>query len=564
MDRSNNRKRRADAVEQIPPHSPEAERGVIGSVLLEPTRLAEVTAIVEPVDFHVPAHRTIFSIVVRLMKEGRTPDVPSIVEVLKAQGEYEAAGGSSTLLDIVESLPTAANAAHFAESIRDHATRRRTIDLGLEVASRATNGESIAATLAHAHAEAERLSAQTAGTADAKRLTPIVVCMADVKPRPVEWLWPGRIALGKLTVIAGDPGLGKSFLTCDLAARVSIGSPWPDDPSRRAPLGRVVLMNFEDDLADTIRPRLDRHGADVERIGILTAVRDAIDGNRERQFDLSRDLDALEQAIVAQADCKLVVIDPVMACLGRDTDSHKTADVRALLAPLSELAARHRVAIVAVSHLNKGNGPAMYRTSGSLAFVAAARAVWCATKDKDNPQRRLFLPVKNNLGNDLSGLAYAIVDGMVAWERDAVTVTADEALTVDPQRRGPEADERTEAADYLRRALAGGPRLTKEVEAEAREGHGIALGTLKRARSELGVVAYQTTIPGPWWLALPNGDDNGRNGPTAQQPAPLAPLASNAGEIGIFAPDDSPAAQVSERESMGATDDESEAAEWSA
>lgn len=336
------------------------------------------------------------------------------------------------------------------------------------------------------------------------KTAPVTVRLSDVKAEPVQWLWPGRIALGKLTILSGDPGLGKSFLTCDLAARVSTGRKWPDDKSK-APCGSVVILNCEDDLADTVRPRLDRHGADVAKVVALSAVRDS-ERSGERAFDLSRDLSALESAIATAGDCRLVVIDPVTAYLGERTDSHKASDVRARLAPLSALAARHRVAVVIVSHLNKGSGAAIYRTMGSLSFVAAARAAWCVSKDRANPQRRLLLPMKNNLAAT-NGLAYSIVDGVVTWEPDPIATTADEALSQDePRKRGPDADVRDEAMGYLLGALGNGPRLARDILDEAANGYGIAKRTLDRARKELKVEAYRPKVPGPWWWRLPEAD----------------------------------------------------------
>ncbi len=267
----------------------------------------------------------------------------------------------------------------------------------------------------------------------------VIVRLSDVEPESVEWLWPGRIALGKLTLVAGDPGLGKSFLTLDMAARVSTGAGWPDSPGQRTDPGGVVLLSAEDALGDTIRPRLDAAGADVSRIVALEAIRSVGDvrgGGREsaRAFDLSRDLPTLEEAIRSVGDCRLVVIDPVTAYLG-GVDSHKNADIRGLLAPLGALAERHRVAVVAVTHLNKASGgPAIYRAMGSLAFAAAARAAWAVTKDEPDPRRRLFVPIKNNIAPDTGGLAYRIeplgVDGcpVVAWEPGPVNVSADDAL----------------------------------------------------------------------------------------------------------------------------------------
>jgi len=240
-----------------------------------------------------------------------------------------------------------------------------------------------------------------------------------VKPEPIRWLWPGRVPLGKLTLIVGDPGLGKSFLTLDLAARVSAGEPWPDAPGAENTPGAVVLLSAEDDLADTIRPRLDAAGADVERVAALSIS------------SLQRDLPDLEKAMHDAPGVRLVVIDPITAYLA-GTDSHKNADVRSLLAPLAELAARHRVAVVAVSHLNKHvGGSALYRAQGSLAFTAAARAVWLVAKDKADV-------------------------GRVAWEPDPVEANADEVLSIDPGA-GHGRTDRDDAADWLREALGDDP-----------------------------------------------------------------------------------------------------------
>ena len=254
-----------------------------------------------------------------------------------------------------------------------------------------------------------------------------------------------------------------------------------------------MILSAEDGLEDTIRPRLDAAGADVQRIMALSGVeyRTAGADPEEVGVDLTRHLPALESAIEQTADCALVIVDPITAFMG-DTDSHKNAEVRAMLARLSELAVRQNVAILAVTHLNKASTQAaIYRAMGSLGFVAAARAVWAVVKDKDDTtgRRRLLLPVKNNLGNDETGLAYRLsarhADGnvpVVEWEPDAVTIRADDAMSLGQQRRGPKPEGRNEATDYLRLALAKGPRLGKEIAEEAREVHGISKRTLDRAK----------------------------------------------------------------------------------
>lgn len=358
---------------------------------------------------------------------------------------------------------------------------------------------------------------------------PVLLCLADVKPQPIRWLWPRRIAIGKLTLLVGDPDVGKSFLTLDMAARVTRGRGWPNCPDATAEPGGVVLLSAEDDLADTIQPRLAAAGTDMHRVAALTAVRvhDFEAGTyRAFHFDLTRDLAHLEDAIRKTHDCRLVILDPVSAYLGR-TDSHRDAAIRGLLAPLAELAARCGVAVVAVMHLRKGEGPAMYRAMGSVGFVAAARAAYAVIKDKDDPTgtRRLMLPLKNNLSPNLDGLAYCIdSDGstnghpVVMWESEPVSISADEALAsplTQPCRRGPPPSERREAAEWLRRALADGPRPAKDLFRQA-ESVGISKTTLKRAKAELDVVAEKASWEGPWAWRLPEVSHEGvQVGPSA-------------------------------------------------
>ena len=245
------------------------------------------------------------------------------------------------------------------------------------------------------------------------------------------------------------------------------------------------------------------------RIFAIQGVRLAGEGG-EGHFSLARHLSALEQQIRKIDNPRLVIIDPITAYLG-ETDSHKNAEVRGLLAPLAQLAARHRVAVVAVTHLNKTvGGKALYRAMGSLAFTAAARAVWLVTADKDNPARRLMLPAKMNLTPGATGLAYSIIDGLVAWESDPVHVSADEALAAEMADSG-DPGERNEAAEWLRQALADGPLPAEDIWRQAKENR-IAERTLKRAKKDLGVEAKREGFGpgGQWTWSLPGhrGSEN--------------------------------------------------------
>jgi archaellum biogenesis ATPase FlaH len=330
---------------------------------------------------------------------------------------------------------------------------------------------------------------------------------SDINPEPLLWLWPGRIPLGKLMVIAGDAGLGKSLLTIDIAARVSTGAAFPDGAA--CAQGSVIFLSAEDDAADTIRPRLDAAGADVSRIHLLEAVRNVMaDGKSvETSFNLGRDVPALEDAL-RQTDARLVVIDPVSAYAG-DTDTNNNSAVRGLLSPLAALARKYRVAVVAVTHLRKSAGPAIHRIVESLAFSAAARAAWGVAPDPDNKARRLFAPIKQNLSPDTGGLAYQIIGSQgiarIVWEPGAIAVDVNAVMSgLDSH----EADsERREASEWLRDFLADGPRGAADVRSQSRL-VGLTWITVRRAADSISIVKRKVGGRGAGWeWALP-GDFN--------------------------------------------------------
>ena len=329
--------------------------------------------------------------------------------------------------------------------------------------------------------------------------------MSDVQPEPITWLWPSRIAQGKVTLIAGDPGLGKSMITVAMAAHVSRGTPWPVDRSP-CPQGDAIMVSAEDDPGDTIRPRLDAADADVSRVHVLTMVSELDrDGNpRERSFNLAKDIPGLDDLLRQTPECRLVTIDPVSAYLG-GTDSHNNADIRALLTPLAAMASKHKVAVVAVTHLNKAQqANALYRASGSLAFVAAARAAYSVTKDPDDPDRRLILPLKNNLGDDRTGFAYTIIEAdngapVLAWEDDPVEMTLEDLANAVTERK-PRPAEMAKA--MLLRMLANGEALQADIDAQ-RKVLGISWETVKRAKKDLGITSSKHRFDGQWTWSLP-------------------------------------------------------------
>lgn len=335
--------------------------------------------------------------------------------------------------------------------------------------------------------------------------------MADVEPREIKWLWPGRVPMGRITLLVGRPGEGKSFVTCDMASRISTGTPWPDGSD--CPTGSVVFISAEDDPADTIRPRLDAHSADVRKVHLLSAVRrTGEDGQPYEVLFTLADVAALESALKSLPDCRLIVVDPIGSFLGGDTDAHRDNEVRGVLAPVAKLAEKYGPAVMVVAHRRKSAGSnADDLALGSRAFTGIARAVWHLSRDNENKARRLLLPGKNNLAPEGNGLAFAIVGepAAVAWERDPVTMSADDALAVengsggDDHKPGPEPEAQNQAADWLSGELADQQEHPVKELKEAAKGAGLAWRTVQKASQRLGVKVHRASFGGGcvWRLA---------------------------------------------------------------
>ena len=360
---------------------------------------------------------------------------------------------------------------------------------------------------------------------------PLLTCVADVDPQPVTWIWPGRIAVGKLTVLVGDPGLGKSFITLDWAARASTGARWPDGEEGRGPMASL-LLSAEDALDDTIRPRLDAAGANVNRITAMTGVRV---GDQERGVHLS-DVGMIEAAAIATG-AELVIIDPLAAYLS-GTDSHRDADVRSLLAPIAALADRCRLAVVAVMHLSKGQGQrAIYRANGSIAFTAAARIVLAVAADPETEGRRLLAPVKCNLTAAPAALAYRLLDGAVVWDADPVPqMDVDALLNPVPATQ---AEDRTEAERVITDLLHTKDwPLDAKTALEEGEAQGITERTLQRAAKKLGIhitrIGFGSKGRFVWHkpTAAPIDDTSPRT-PTVSSMAPMEKQAENQWDLDL-------------------------------
>jgi hypothetical protein len=329
------------------------------------------------------------------------------------------------------------------------------------------------------------------------------VLMHQVRSERLRWLWPGRIPLGKITILDGDPGLGKSLFTLDLLARVSTGREMPDG----APgvFGGGVLLSAEDGLTDTIAPRLRVAGADQKRIVARRTIPqwDSESGAvHQRGVLLPADLPVLAQD-VALVGAKLLVIDPLMAYLDPRVNSWRDQDARAMLAPLARLAEEQELAVLILRHLTKSaTANALYRGGGSIGLIGAARAGLLVAADPDDPEHvRVLASTKSNLGPPMPSLRYRIElpdeaapEGEVpapalVWlgecRYSAATILG---MGVAEPGRGAAV---AEAMEWLRDFLADGPRPSDEVK-RAAQLEEISATTLRRARERLGVLVTRT------------------------------------------------------------------------
>jgi len=328
---------------------------------------------------------------------------------------------------------------------------------------------------------------------------PWAVRAASMIPREtVEWVWPGRIPAGKLTVVEGDPATAKSTMTLDLAARVTRGSTWPDGEAGRPPAS-VLLLSAEDGWGDTIRPRLEAAGADLDRC-ICVAARQ-VDGEHGpilRPVVIPEDIGWIVR-LIEESAAAMVVIDVLAAYLSDHVDSHKDQSVRRVLTLLALAAARTQAAVILIRHHNKTpGGPALYRGGGSIGIIGAARAAYAVIRDPDDPDHRLFATVKSNLASEAPTWGYSLVDvpdlgvARVDWDTEADRRSATELLA------GTQSSALGEAVAWLTawRAEHPGEVPAAELLAAATEA-GVAATTLHRARKQLGL---QTRKQADGWV----------------------------------------------------------------
>lgn len=317
---------------------------------------------------------------------------------------------------------------------------------------------------------------------------------AAVKPRKPRWAWKGYIPLGTYTLIEGDPGDGKSTLTCDLVARWSTGAPMPDGSPGGGPY-HVVMISAEDDPESTMAPRLEVAGADLNNIWFV------VSGMTEEQpYNIGADLLAATEALVEQRGIKILVLDPLMAFMPDKVNGHVDAEVRRSMAPLAALARRHDLALVVVRHLTKGATRALYAGSGSIGIIGAARSALLVRPHPQQPDMRVMASLKSNLAKTPASLGYLLVDDPVAevaclkWQGE-IGITADELFRSQHNDEG-----EGEAAHWLREYLVsvGGTATVQVIKREGARA-GVEFEALRKAKRKIGVRSTGKSGPGGEW-----------------------------------------------------------------
>lgn len=311
-----------------------------------------------------------------------------------------------------------------------------------------------------------------------------LIQMSDVEAEEVSWLWYPYIPYGKLTIIQGDPGDGKTTMVLNLAAKLTKGETLDEGMDCGEPVN-VIYQTAEDGLADTVKPRLESAGADCTRIMVID----------ESDKSLSMADERIEEALKT-TNAKLLILDPIQAYLGGGMDMNRANEARDMTKRLGALAEKYKCAIVLIGHMNKAGGTkAAYRGIGSIDFYAVARSVLLVGRIEGEPDKRAMVQIKNNLAAFGHSKAFELSEDGFMWIGD-YEITADEVLGgIAPKVN------KQDRATALLKELAENHRMlpSKEIEEAARE-ENISKRTLENAKHELGIKAKKMNDVWYWVL----------------------------------------------------------------
>ena len=317
----------------------------------------------------------------------------------------------------------------------------------------------------------------------------ILTLYSDVQATSVHWLWYPFIAVGKITLLQGDPGDGKSTMMMNLIAELSKGGKTPDGKPVGMPQ-RIIYQCSEDGVSDTIKPRLERCGADCSKVAFI---------NEETYSGLTLDDERIRQAII-EFRPRLVVIDPIQAYLGSDSDLQIAGRARKLMQRLGMWASVYDCAIVLIGHLNKKEGTkGLYRSLGSIDVVAAARSVLQVERDQKDTDIRIVRQIKNSSAPSDGEIRFSITAEMgFQWLECKSTFVSSE------QPKVPEFESKTEKAAYLiKKLLSDGDMRAREIYMRMKD-EGISRRTAENTKKELGIRSYRKMRQ--WYWSIHTGE----------------------------------------------------------
>lgn len=311
-----------------------------------------------------------------------------------------------------------------------------------------------------------------------------MIKLSEIQTQEVKWLWFPMIPYGKLTIVQGDPGDGKTTLILNIAAKLSKGEGLDENMKPTEPMN-IIYQTAEDGLADTVKPRLEMAGADCERIMVID----------ESEKTLSMIDERLEEAII-KTNAKLLILDPIQAYLGGGMDMNRANEARDMTKKLGALAEKYKCAIVLIGHMNKASGnKAAYRGMGSIDFFAVARSVLLVGRVEGEPNIRAVVQIKNNLAQFGHPKAFELMESGFRWLGD-YEITADEVLG----GIAPKAN-KLEQAKQMLRELAETSNVVQSNEIfDMADEQGISKRTLENAKKELGIRAKKVNNSWYWEL----------------------------------------------------------------
>jgi putative DNA primase/helicase len=463
-----------------PPMNEDAEQALLSAILFTDGKAhSRVSGSLKPEHFSRAVHQRIFAAICAKVERGELANPVTLKAQFDQDPDLVTLGGSKYLFQLADNVRTVHNAEDYGRAILDAYQRRALITLAEDVRE-----DAYACNLTRSADEIiasfeTRLSTIARGS-DTGTLQ--IKSGGDYRMRKIEWIWPGWLARGKLHLLGGQKGAGKSTISFDLLAQITVSGKLPDET--RAPLGDVLIWSAEDDIEDTILPRIVAAGGDRTRVRFVDKI--AI-GGITRAFDPAIDMPALRAALQKFPELLAVMIDPIVSATAGD--SHRNTETRRGLQPVVDLAIERNIALIGITHFTKntqGQDP-IERITGSLAYGAVPRVVWAAVKGDNEDRPRRLVRIGSNIGPSGGGFEYLLrQDPLLDHDFSAQRIIWGKRLDGSPLdllETGQEKGKKLQAMELLDTMLVNGPVAMADIR-EAATANGISWSTVERAKAD--------------------------------------------------------------------------------